>query len=358
MGFRPARSLIYETMAKIELPYVQRFRDRHGRLRHYYRRKGMPRTPLPGLPGSREFMAAYEQACSRDAPERPHQARHGSRSLHALVAQYFQSAEFLALRPTTRGAYRRQIDKFRAQHGSKSVSAVQPRHLEAIFHSMASTPHAAANLRKRLRRVFALAVRLGWRNDNPVRDTEGPRLRTEGHIPWSDEDIGKFEARWPTGSRERLAFALLLYTGQRRSDVVKMGMQHVSEGRISVVQLKTQHRLKIKMHSALISEIAEHSGMSLLTTRSGAPFSTEGFGNWFRDAVAAAGLSNRSPHGLRKAAGRKLAEAGCTAKEIAAVLGHTTLTEVARYTRDADQVKLGDSALERWEEAEARTSGV
>ncbi|MFX6357469.1 tyrosine-type recombinase/integrase, partial [Acinetobacter baumannii] len=52
-------------------------------------------------------------------------------------------------------------------------------------------------------------------------------------------------------------------------------------------------------------------------------------------------------HGLRKAAARRLAEAGCSASEIAAITGHKTLAEVERYTRAADQERLARQAIQR-----------
>jgi len=59
-----------------------------------------------------------------------------------------------------------------------------------------------------------------------------------------------------------------------------------------------------------------------------------------------AGLPDRSgPHGLRKAAARRLAEAGCSPHEIAAITGHTSLREVERYTKAVEQKKLSVSAV-------------
>jgi integrase len=86
--------------------------------------------------------------------------------------------------------------------------------------------------------------------------------------------------------------------------------------------------------------------MVILTTAFNRPFSSAGYGNMMADAIATAGLPDRCVlHGLRKAAARRLAEAGCTEKEIAAVTGHKTLKEVARYTRAADQKRLAAGAV-------------
>lgn len=337
------------TMAKIDVPYIQAIVDRHGRRRYYYRRKGFARVTLPGQPGSPEFLSAYTaagkgQITAKDRAE----ARVQPRTLNALIMEYYSSAEFRGLRATTQRAYRNNLERFRDKHGHRSVAGLAPDHLEAIFHRMADTPTAAVNLRKRLRRVMRLAVRLGWRKDNPVTETEIDRPRTAGIKPWTEGDIAAYEAKWPSGGRERLALALLLYTGQRRSDVVSMGRQHVSEGRISVVQVKTGHRLRIRIHPALKREIDQHIGMTFLTTQYGGPFTAAGFGNWFRQTAKDAGV-DKSAHGLRKAAGRRLAEAGCSAKQIAAILGHASLSEVERYTRDADQSRLADDAMDMLE---------
>jgi integrase len=70
--------------------------------------------------------------------------------------------------------------------------------------------------------------------------------------------------------------------------------------------------------------------------------------------IALAGLPERCvAHGLRKAAARRLAEAGCSANEIAAVTGHASLEEVTRYTKAADQKRLARSAIRRLGEHEA-----
>ena len=76
----------------------------------------------------------------------------------------------------------------------------------------------------------------------------------------------------------------------------------------------------------------------------------DGFSGFMRDAIKAAGLPLEcQPHGLRKAAGRRLAEAGCSSRELMAVLGHKTLSEAERYTRDADQARLASAAVARLE---------
>lgn len=142
--------------------------------------------------------------------------------------------------------------------------------------------------------------------------------------------------------------ALMLYTGQRRSDVVRMGRQHVTDGWIAVRQQKTGAPLRIPLHPALraILDVLPATNMTFILTDFGKPFTAAGFGNWFRERCDEAGLPQCSAHGLRKAASRRLAEAGCSHSQIKAVTGHKTDREVARYTAGADQLRLAGQAIE------------
>ena len=353
MGRGPARMKRRSDVARIDLKYVQVIRDKQGRTRHYYRRPGVPRLTLPGEAGSAAFMAAYAEAQALAQPDAGRRSadhpRVQPRSIDAMVIEYYRSTDFLDLAPASKTNYRRILDGFRANHGSKSAVAIQPHHLNAIFHSMSATPEAARNLRKRLLKAFATVVDLGWRSDNPVRETSlKKRRKAIGHIPWSEQDIAAFVARWAAGTRERLALYLLLYTGVRRSDVVTLGRQLMEDDRIRVVQEKTDVPIWLSIHPVLKAELALHpKGMTFLLTQYGQPFSPAGFTNWFVARAKAAGLDHRTPHGLRKALGRRLAEADATSKEIAGSLGQTSLGEVETYTRDADQRRLADSAMKK-----------
>src|SRR5262245_60445197 len=107
--------------------------------------------------------------------------------------------------------------------------------------------------------------------------------------------------------------------------------------------------LAIPVHPELAAIIAASTAdqLTFLTTQFGRPFTSAGLGNKFREWCDQAGLQHCSAHGLRKAAARRLAEAGCTAHEIAAITGHASLKEVARYTRGADQRRLAEAAMNK-----------
>jgi integrase len=131
--------------------------------------------------------------------------------------------------------------------------------------------------------------------------------------------------------------------------VVRIGRQHVRNGALHLTQGKTGAELVIPVHPELATIIAATPSdqLTYLVTEYGQPFTPAGFGNWFRAQCNAAGLPREcAAHGLRKAACRRLAEAGASANVIAAISGHRTLREVERYTRAADQARMARAGME------------
>jgi integrase len=335
--------------------FVQGFIDRYGRPRFYFRRAGFKTVTLPGLPWSPEFMAAYEAALAgQPAAIGNYRVKPGT--IRALAVSYYGSIAFRSMKTSTQSVYRNIIEKFCREtdkdgqlYGDKGTATLQREHIVKLMAARAKQPDSANGLRKVLRAMMKHAIDIGLRSDDPTRDVQAIRVRSGGFHSWTDEEISQFEARHAVGSRPRLALALLLYTGQRRSDVVRMGRQHVRDGVLQVRQVKTGAELRMPIHPILASVIAEMpaSNLTFLTTQFGKPFTAAGFGNWFRAQCNAAGLPHCSAHGLRKAAARRLAEAGCTEHEIAAITGHVSLREVARYTKAADQQRLARAAIDK-----------
>ena len=176
-----------------------------------------------------------------------------------------------------------------------------------------------------------------------------PAFRSAGFYSWTEDDIAAFEAKHPIGSRARLALALLLFTAQRRADVIKLGRQHMRDGLIHVRQSKTGTSLAIPVHSDLraVLDATPSEHLTFLVTLGGKPFHADAFSHWFKKMCREAGLPPRATvHGLRKAACRRLAEAGCSASIIASISGHSTLREVSRYTAAAEQVHLARQGIE------------
>lgn len=344
-------------MTTIKLRYVQGFTDHNGHRRHYFRRPGYKRTTLPGLPGSEEFMAVYQAALAGlTAPKAQVGAeRTKPGSMAALIAAYYESAEFAGLADLTKKTYRGVLERLRTEHGDKPVALLQPRHIRAMLDERAATPAAANSLRKHLRILMRFAIERDYRTDDPTLTVRKLKFKSVGFRPWTDADIAAFEARWPSGTRERLALALLLYTGQRRSDVIKFGRQHLRGDRLELRQQKTGTWLAIPIHRSLKAELDQvpATQMIFLLTKAGKPFSAGGFSNWFIDCAEMAGLDREGagPHGLRKAIARRLAEAGCSVHQIMAITGHRSLGQVSTYTASAGQAQLAAAAMSAIDDA-------
>ena len=272
-------------------------------------------------------------------------------TIAALITSYMRSAAYLALRQTTKAGYASRIEVLRTKHGHRTVSGLtRERIVTGILQPYADRPGAALSILKMLRVLIRYAIDIGWLKHDPSLGIKRPKIQEIRS--WTNAEIETFENHWQIGTKQRLAFALLLYTGQRRSDVHRMTWRDVSGGTIRVVQQKTGHKLAIPIHQELLAALAAAARVhvTILNTEYGKPYTVDGFSDWMRDAITTAGLPlDCQPHGLRKAAGRRLAEAGCTAHEIMAVLGHKTLAEAERYTRDADQSQLATVAIARLE---------
>ncbi|MFC3705650.1 tyrosine recombinase XerC [Devosia honganensis] len=328
---------------------VTEFQDRHGKWHLRYRAKGQPTVYLKTRPGQEGWAEEIRRARAGEkaTPAIRTSARTKPGTISALIAVYYGTPEFTGLADSSKGTYRNMLERFREEHGDKMVATLSRAHIKAIIGGMHETPSAANNLLDRLRILMKLAMDDEWRQDDPTYRVSGFKVSGEGFHTWSEDEIAKYCQVYPPGSSARLAMTLMLYTGQRRSDMVKMGWQHIEGNRIRVRQIKTDAMLSIGLHPVLAAELAlaKKSDLTILLTQFGKPFTANGFGNRMRKWCDSAGLAECTSHGLRKAAARRLAEAGCSNKEIMAITGHQTDKEVTRYTKAADQKRLADRAM-------------
>lgn len=329
--------------------YASQFTDNRGKPRVRLRRTGWNTVYVQAEPGTPEFTEAYRTW------EKTGKAEIGSAevvpgSFDDLIARFYRSQVWSELKATTQETYRGELERFRAKYGDRNAATMQARHISNLITKMKATPSAANNLLKRLRQLFEYAIHLNWRKDNPAKSVRRLKTPKGGFQTWQEEQIEAFEATHPLGTMPRLAFDLALYTAQRKSDIRLMGPQHIdSEGRITVKQIKTNKELQIKVHPKLARSIKATPVKDLvfIVSDKGSPFSYDSFGMWFMRQCRKAGLEGYSMHGLRKAASRRMAELGLSNQMIKSITGHTSDTEVARYTRDAEQVLMADHAINR-----------
>ena len=345
-------------MVRIKLKYLTSDVDRHGNVRWYARSPGRPKVRIRGLPGSPEFMAAYQAAVSEipnnNAPTKYRSPKEGSFGYTCLA--YYASATFKALDGSTQNWRRKYLDAICKTEGHKPIAEMQPKHVRRLRDEIRDKPGASRTRLKALRALFAWAVENALVSQNPTLGVKFNKYKPSEHHTWTVEEVEKFEDRHSIGSKARLAMALMLYTACRREDVVRLGPQHIRNGRIQFRQAKNEHRNPVDIDIPLYAELAEiiaatpPQHMTFLTTEYGKPFSPNGFGSKFRDWCNQAGLAHCSAHGLRKAMATRLAESGATPHEIMAITGHKSLEEVERYTRKAVKKRLADAAMAKLRE--------
>ena len=360
--------------------YVSAFQDRHGRTRHRFRKVGSIYNGryFESALGTDAFRAEYALFVSNKlAPvDEPRGSAYETGTIGDLMLRYMSVPTRLGPSTVTQQKVAAVIEDFCRGREKRKVAHLRFEHLDAIIakkrvKTMKQTKagvrpvggvHAARKLRKELIRFFEFARKTGMIDHNPAVDTDivkNPRGQTRtGFHSWTEDEITKYRRTWSIGTRERLALELLLWTDQRRCDVVKMGMAQTRDGFIPVTQEKTGTTLWIAMAPQLVEAIvalpSEHSSpFCFLITRKGTPFTKESFGNWFAKACDKAGLPKKCrAHGVRKAMLRRMADLEMTNKTMKSVSGQERDETLAEYIRAADQKRLAEAAINRisaWE---------
>jgi integrase len=252
-----------------------------------------------------------------------------SRSLAELVMLYYKSNLFKNRKQGTKLLYKRLLDQALMNWGRLPVRGFTPGQFEELKLIAQDTPHATNNLLRILRRVFGFAVKLGWIAANPVSKPGLLQVRARDTV-WDKVT----EERFLGAARPslRLGFMLMLYTAQRVSDVLEMTVNRVSEedGRLYIAlrQQKTGTLLKLPVHEnlePLLRERLAQGGSSLLLVPSpkGLPWPRRNFSRAWDKVMTKAGLAGEAQRrDLRRTAVVRMAEAGVTTPQIAAVTGH------------------------------------
>jgi integrase len=331
----------------VRLKHVKRVRAK-GRTYWYHRITG------ERLPTDREERAARVLEINRTMKGTVRKIVSGS--LSDIIAQYKQAPEFRELRENTRKIYSFALDILARAWGCSSVASIERKHVLRLRDKYAEHPAKANLIVTVLRIVLAFALDRDYRSDNPARNIK--KLATgAGHMSWPDEAIERFLKTAPP--MMALALKMGLYTGQRVGDVLAMSWHDYDGKYIKVVQGKTGVKLSISVHSVLKEALDAHERVSpiILTSPTGRPFKDHNFRRHFGNAMEGAGLVGLVFHGLRYTAAAKLADAGCSLKEIASITGHKSLAMIEKYTRDADQERLSGAAIIAWENASQTKNG-
>lgn len=332
-------------------PHVTSQRTRHGKVVFYFREGHGPRVRLPE-PTDKAFKAAYRD-CLSGTPQRP--AREAGGSLAWLIGRYKESAHWANLKLSTRQMRDNILKHVITEAGHVPYAVITRKHInEGIDRRK---PHAGATFRKVMSQLFAWAVSVDLVEVNPAAGAVRHKIKSDGFHTWTVAEVRQFWTRWPIGTREHLASCIMLFTGLRRSDVYRLGRQHVTGNVLTIRTEKTGGIAHMPMFPALQAAIesTQTGDLAFMVTSRGEPFtSAASFGNWFGKACRAAGVPGRA-HGLRKAGATIAADAGATAHELMAMFCWSRLAEAERYTKDADRRRLAAGSAERIADAMSPT---
>jgi integrase len=192
---------------------------------------------------------------------------------------------------------------------------------------------------------------------DPTAGVDAPaRRRDAGIVPWTEEDVAAFEKWWPIGTRQRVWLDVLLYTGLRRGDAVRLGRQHVRDGIATIKTEKTGTIVTIPILPVLAETLAAGpcGDLSFIAGTRRQPMAKASFSNEFAIACHAAGVPG-SAHGVRKIAATRAANAGATVAELEAIFGWSGGKMASHYTRAADRQHLAKRAMHKLAEQKQKS---
>jgi integrase len=343
---------------KIKLPpRVNGFFDKRlGRARYMLRLPGVKAVTLPGLPWSPRFMAAIEAA--KDGLPIPSATavaigatRTKPGTLNAAIVKFYEHAIFTDNGKAQQDRHRQKLEWLRqsitasgAPFGDSQLAGFTHARLVNILKDISSA-HAQRHLLNALRCLMRFAKDENLIETDPTVGLKGKKLpRSDGYKEADEDEIAQYQAHHGLGTMARLALEILLNTGVRRGDAIRLGRQHLRDGVITIMPKKTENKtgvvVTIPVHSDLQAALdampprqakpGETVPLTFLQTSTGRAYSSTLFGRWFRDQCMVAGVEFRA-HGLRKAICNRLVAQGMTPHQIAGITGHTDLREIERY---------------------------
>jgi integrase len=336
-----------DTMPRPRPPYLHREKTRHGKSVWYARRAGK-RIRLRAEYGTPEFEAEYQAVLSA-APVHSQKVSDAAGTLGWLIERYRETGAWQNLSLATR---RQRENIFRhalVSAGKQPLARITTATIEAARDRRAKTPFQARHFLDTMRGLFRWAAKAKMVRVDPTIGVEDPTMpKTEGFPIWTEDHVAAYEKRWPIGTRQRVWLDVLIYTGLRRGDAVRLGRQHIRDGIGTIKTEKTGTEVTLPILPVLAETLAAGpcGDLALIANKNGQPFVKASFGNAFKDACRAAGVPG-SAHGLRKIAATRAANAGATVAQIEAIFGWSGGRMAALYTRAADRRRLAIEGMHK-----------
>jgi len=338
-----------ETVPRPRPPYIQREIDRHGNTRWYVRIRPNPRIRLIAPYGSPEFMAEYRAAIAGVESDTPQKTQSGS--LKWLIEQYRKSADWLQLSISTRKSRDYIFADIIKKAGDKPYRAINKKSIIASRDERMSTPAQAGKFLLTLSRLFQWAIEAEYIKENPVSGVKPLKSKRQGGFPpWTEEDVEKYHQCWPIGTKERVWLDVLLYTGLRRGDAVRLGRQHIRQGVATLKTEKSGFTTEVTLPILpVLQRTLDNSptgDLTFICGERGLPLTKDAFGKAFSKACNAAGVK-KSAHGVRKISATRAANAGATIPQLKALFGWTDDQMPKLYTEEADRRRLARDSIEK-----------
>jgi len=335
----------------MDRPFLSSYKDRHGKERWRFRRGKLTRA-IPGLPGEPHFEVAYNDALAgrtTAAAVIRHPNHALPRTLKAAwrLATAHDNMDWQKLGKSSRDSYIERAERLLAMeiapgctYADAPIADLRRRHVKQLLGAMSDRPHAAYDAFVVLRKMVLVALDEEWIEIDPTHRVKY-RPKPAGHRAWTDAERATFEARWPLGSRPRTVYALALYTGQRRSDLVRYRWNDFKSDTLPVTQQKTGKELRLPILPQLREALNAADRSSDLVVPLDADTLTNYWLAWTREC----GLEGCTLHGLRKTLGKILAEEGATTRELMEMLGHDSISHAELYSKEAEQARLAKRAM-------------
>ena len=332
--------------------HLHRQVTRHGEVVWYVRIGHGPRTRIRAAFGTPEFDAEYQAALAGN-PRQPKSGTATAGTLAWLIERHRETAAWTSLSLATRRKREAILRQVIQSGGRQPYSAVTQAAIAAGRDRRGKTPFQARHFLDTMRGLFEWAQEAGFVKSNPAAAVKYPVLKSGAGFPvWTDEDVADYEARWPIGTKERVWFDVLSYTGLRRGDAVRLGRQHVRDGEAVITTEKSGGKVEVTIPLHLFPAFAETvrvgptGDLAFICGVNGKPMTKESFGNAFSEACRKAGIK-KSAHGLRKLAATRAADADATVWQLNGMFGWTGTKMASLYTQAADRKRAAREGFKK-----------
>lgn len=304
---------------------------RRGRSRYVYFCKHGKNIRVHAEPGTPEFAAEYAMLL-RGRPPVP------KRTMKGLIQLYVESDRWPQLAANTHKTYARHFRYFEEKMATVDPATLRTVHVYEMRDALKDTPTEANGKVKALATLLAHGIRIGWLDQNVAQGVRALKGKREPRGPWPAEMIEAF--REAANADTRLIFELLLGTGQRIGDVLKMRWGDSDGAGISVRQGKTGAALYVPFTASLNAVLRDtpRRGLTIVTQPNGRPVSYSLAHKWIMDTRIQIGAQAWDIHALRHSAASEIAGLpGMTAEHVMAITGHTNSAMVLLYAGAAAQ---------------------